>query len=85
MDQIILSNFYPIFIHLIMVRFHSNFQIILDCTSSIEVTTLAPFSLFEHCYQVPSMKNLYLIRIAFPDLQRLQARAGRSENTTKNR
>ena len=27
-----------------MVRFHSNFQIIFNCTSGIEVTILAPFS-----------------------------------------
>ena len=33
------------FVPWIMVRFHSNCQIIFNCTSSIEVTTLAPLSL----------------------------------------
>ena len=36
-----------------MVRFRSNFQIIFNCTSSIEVTALAPLSLIWTMLQSP--------------------------------
>ena len=55
---------FPQFVSLIMVCFHSNFQIIFNSTSSIDVTTLAPYFLIWTMLTSPFKEENTLLKSA---------------------